>query len=285
MEYDQSKVLNRKSDDTGQGASGLSAGRIRPADCHRVQMLGGEIDLLTPDQVLAYLADCAAAGQQTVIGNHNLHSLYLLPRTPGMRALYDLVDVVQLDSTPLVLFGKLLKLPIGRQHRSTYLDWRDAFWSLADQKGWRVLYVGGADGVATTAAERLKADYPGATIEGMTGYFDATPGSNVNRSVLQAINAFKPHVVMVGMGMPRQEIWIAENLHDLPHCPILPVGAAFDYEAGVQKAAPRWMGKTGIEWLFRLVVDPKRLFTRYCVEPWSLIGPALKDLKAARGRR
>jgi N-acetylglucosaminyldiphosphoundecaprenol N-acetyl-beta-D-mannosaminyltransferase len=284
MEYDQSKVLSRQSDDTGPGASGVSAAKIRPADGHRVQMLGGQIDLLTPDLVLAYLAECAAAGQQTVIGNHNLHSLYLLPRTPGMRALYDLVDVVQLDSTPLVLFGKLLKLPIGRQHRSTYLDWRDAFWSLADQKGWRVLYVGGADGVATTAAERLKVRYPGVTIEGLTGYFDVTPGSEVNRAVLQAIAAFKPHVVMVGMGMPRQEIWIAENLHDLPHCPILPVGAAFDYEAGMQKAAPRWMGKMGVEWLFRLVVDPKRLFTRYCVEPWFLIGPALKDLRTAQRR-
>lgn len=247
-------------------------------------MLGGSIDLMRPQEVLQYLADCAEAGQRTVIGNHNLHSLYLLPRTPGMRALYDVVDVVQLDSTPLVLFGKLLKLPIERHHRSTYLDWRDLFWSLADQKGWRVIYIGGADGVAKRAAERLAVQYPGVRIEALTGYFDSTPGGRVNRAVLAAIKVFEPDVVMVGMGMPRQEIWIAENLHDLPHCPILPVGAAFDYEAGVQKAAPRWMGRIGAEWLFRLVVDPRRLFRRYCVEPWFLIRPAIKDLKAARNK-
>lgn len=257
---------------------------IRPSSGPRVQMLGGNIDLMRPQEVLQYLSDCVDTGQKTVIGNHNLHSLYLLPRTPGMKALYDQVDVVQLDSTPLVLFGKLLKLPVGREHRSTYLDWRDAFWSLADQKGWRIAYVGGADGVAKTAAARLTGHYPGAKIEPLSGYFDAREGSADNRQVLARIKAFQPHVVMVGMGMPRQEIWIAENLSDLPDCPILPVGAAFDYEAGIQKAAPRWMGRLGVEWLFRLVVDPQRLFTRYCVEPWFLIGPALKDLQAARRR-
>ncbi|MNT87771.1 putative N-acetylmannosaminyltransferase [compost metagenome] len=87
------------------------------------------------------------------------------------------------------------------------------------------------------------------------------------------------------MGMPRQELWIADNIEAMPQAVILPVGAAFDYEAGVQKAAPRWMGRLGVEWLFRLFADPKRLFTRYCVEPWFLIGPALGDVRAAMRRR
>ena len=85
--------------------------------------------------------------------------------------------------------------------------------------------------------------------------------------------------------MPRQELWIVQNLAALPDAVILPVGAAFDYEAGAQKAAPRWMGPLGLEWLFRLAADPRRLFVRYCVEPWFLIGPALADLKAAGDRR
>ncbi len=106
-----------------------------------------------------------------------------------------------------------------------------------------------------------------------------------NTAVLAAIKDFAPHVLFVGMGMPRQELWIADNLAALPSVPILPVGAAFDYEAGVQKAAPRWMGRLGVEWLFRLFADPKRLFTRYCIEPWFLIGPALGDVCAALKRR
>lgn len=258
--------------------------RARRADAQRVRMLGGAIDLMRPEEVLRFLEDCVLREQQSVIGNHNLHSLYLLPRTPGMQRIYDLADVVQLDSTPLVWFGRLLKLPVRPFHRSTYLDWREHFWGLANRKGWRVLYVGGAEGVAQAAAARLQGLYPGAEIEGLSGYFDVTPGSLGNQAVLGAIRTFSPDVLFVGMGMPRQEIWIADNIGHLPPCPILPVGAAFDYEAGVQKAAPRWMGRLGLEWLFRLAVDPRRLFSRYCVEPWFLIGPALQDLKAARRR-
>ena len=86
------------------------------------------------------------------------------------------------------------------------------------------------------------------------------------------------------MGMPRQERWIAENLDRLPDCVILSVGAAFDYEAGVQSAAPRWMGRAGLEWLYRLLHDPQRLFRRYCIEPWSLLPLIWTDIRQARLR-
>ena len=90
---------------------------------------------------------------------------------------------------------------------------------------------------------------------------------------------------MVGMGMPLQEIWALENRAALKRGVILTVGAAFDYEAGVQKAPPRWTGRLGVEWLARLIDQPRRLAFRYLVEPWSLIGPALGDIGAALGRR
>lgn len=254
-------------------------------DSDRVQMLGYAIDLIRPEEVMLHMEHCIEAGQRSIIGNHNLHSLYLTPRTPGMDRIYEMADIIQLDSTPLVYFGKLLGYPIQPMHRSTYLDWREHFWSLANRKGWRIFYLGGAEGVVEAAQQALSARYPGAVIGGRSGYFDAGHGSQDNQAVLDLIHEFSPDVLFVGMGMPRQEQWIADNISDLPVCPILPVGAAFDYEAGVQKAAPRWMGAVGLEWLFRLVADPKRLFSRYCVEPWFLIKPALKDLKAARQRK
>lgn len=251
----------------------------------RVRILGEIVDLMRPEEVLLHVERCVEAGRRSVVANHNLHSLYLLPRTPGMRRIYDLADVVELDSTPLIHFARLLGLHSRPFHRCTYLDWRAHFWSLADRKGWRVLYVGGADGVAEQAAAQVFQRYPGAVLKGMTGYFDATPGSAGNEAVLAEVRDFRPDILFVGMGMPRQELWIADNIEALPNAVILPVGAAFDYEAGVQKAAPRWMGRMGIEWLFRLFADPKRLYARYCVEPWFLIGPALKDVREAWARR
>jgi N-acetylglucosaminyldiphosphoundecaprenol N-acetyl-beta-D-mannosaminyltransferase len=102
--------------------------------------------------------------------------------------------------------------------------------------------------------------------------------------VLAQIAAFDPQVLLVGMGMPRQETWAMDNRASIKRGAILTVGAAFDYEAGVQTAAPRWTGRLGLEWLARLIGQPGRLAGRYLVEPWSLIGPAIGDVAAALGR-
>ena len=251
----------------------------------RLRLLGECVDLLTPTQVLEHMAAAVVAKRRAVIANHNLNSLNLIRGDAAMRAFYDAAELVQIDSTPLIAFGRLLGLPVSRAHRSTYLDWRADFWTLADRLGWRVLYVGGTAKTGAEAARRLSAARPGAVIEARSGYFDATPGSFDNTAVLASIAAFRPYVLMVGMGMPRQEAWIARNLAALPDCVILNVGAAFDYEAGVQRAAPRWMGRVGLEWLYRLAHDPRRLFRRYCVEPWSLAGPAARDVLTALRRR
>ena len=251
----------------------------RPEPPRRLALLGAQMDLVTPQEVLARIAEAASGGPRALIVNHNLHSLCLIRRTPAMAALYARADLIQIDSKPAILWGRLLGLPVSGDHRSTYLDWREAFWRLADQHGWRVFYLGGAPGVAETAAARLSARWPGARIAVRHGYFDHTPGSAEAAAVLAEIAAFAPQVLMVGMGMPLQETWIADHYDALPTCAVLPVGAAFDYEAGVQAAAPRIWGRLGLEWLFRLAHDPRRLFHRYLVEPWALAGPALGDLQ------
>ena len=252
----------------------------------RVRLLGQAMDLVRPEEVMHHLQLAVAEGRKSLIANHNLHSLYLLTRRPELQAFYDRADMVEVDSTPLLWFSRALGLHSRAFHRCTYLDWRDHFWSLADRKGWRVLSIGGAPGVGEAAVAKLATRYPGAEIETRHGYFDAAPGSADNAAVLAQVAAFRPHVLFVGMGMPRQELWIADHFDALPPCVVLSVGAAFDYEAGAQKAAPRWMGRAGIEWAYRLFHDPKRLFVRYCVEPWFLLPLIVADIRAARrGRR
>ena len=250
----------------------------------RVTILGQPIDLVKPEEVLHHIQQAVRQGAKSLIANHNLHSLYLMQKQPELGAFYDRADLIEVDSTPLLAFSRALGLHSRGFHRCTYLDWRDHFWSVANRQGWRVLSVGGAPGVGDEAARRLKLRYPDADIAIHHGFFDARPGSSENAAVLDRITAFKPHILFVGMGMPRQELWIAENFEGLPDCVILSVGAAFDYEAGVQSAAPRWMGRAGVEWAYRLLHDPKRLFVRYCVEPWTLLPLALRDILKARGR-
>ncbi len=250
----------------------------------RVTILGQSMDLVKPEEVLHHIQQAVRQGEKSLIANHNLHSLYLMQKRPELGAFYDKADLIEVDSTPLLAFSRALGLHSRGFHRCTYLDWRDHFWSVANRQGWRVLSVGGAPGVGDEAARRLKLRYPDADIAIHHGFFDARPGSSENAAVLDRITAFQPHILFVGMGMPRQELWIAENFERLPDCVILPVGAAFDYEAGAQSPAPRWMGRAGVEWAYRLLHDPKRLFVRYCVEPWTLLPLALRDIRKTRGR-
>lgn len=251
----------------------------------RVHMLGQLVDLVKPEEVLHHVQTAVAEGRKTIVANHNLHSLYLIQKNPEMRAFYAQAEMVEVDSTPMIWFSRTLGLHSRGFHRCTYLDWRAHFWSVANRRKWRVAYIGGEPGVSETAAERLNAVYPHAQILTRHGFFDASAGSADNAALMADIMAFNPQILFVGMGMPRQEAWILRNLELLPNCVIFSVGAAFDYEAGTQKPAPRWMGRAGVEWAYRLVQDPKRLFRRYCVEPWSLIPLAISDIRAARRRK
>ncbi len=250
---------------------------VRPI---RIRLLGGEVDLITPHEVMNRIEDWVVARRSAVIANHNAHSLYLIRRSPQIRAFFDEADLIEVDSTPMIAWGRLLGLPIGPQHRSTYLDWRDDFWRRACAHRWRVFYLGGAPGVAARACDLLCKRWPGLKLAGRDGYFDMNPTGPENRAVVDQIVDFAPNIVLVGMGMPRQELWILQNRMRLPPVVLLSVGAAFDYEAGAQVAAPRWMGRMGVEWLFRLVSQPRRLGYRYLVEPWRLLPAAYSDLRA-----
>lgn len=247
----------------------------------RVSLLGATVDLVRPEEVIFHISNVVAAGRKSIIANHNLHSIYLFHRLPAYRTFFARADVIEVDSRPMIFFARALGVHSRAFHRCTYLDWRELFWVVAARNRWRIFYLGGAPGVAEAAAQALMARYPGVEIASRNGYFDPQPGGGENEAVLQEIRTFDPDVLFVGMGMPRQELWIDQAFEHLPNCAVLSVGAAFDYEAGVQSAAPRWMGQIGLEWLHRLVHDPKRLFARYCLEPWTLIGFALLDVWSA----
>lgn len=247
--------------------------RIRPS---RVRLLGAEMDAVTREDVLDFTAVRVAQDRRTLVANHNLHSLALLPRTPEMARFYALADLVEIDSMPLIAWGRLLGRPVERAHRNTYLDWREDFWRLAAEKRWRIFHVGCKPGVGAKAVEVLSARWPGVTFGEQDGYF-AMDGAD-NDALIDRIEAFKPDVLFVGMGMPRQERWILANWERLPDCVVFPIGAAFDYEAGVVPTPPRWAGRLGVEWLARFLAEPGRLFHRYFVEPWILVPAMVRDV-------
>lgn len=246
----------------------------------RLSILGAEVDVITQACVMDFVGRKVAAKERAIVANHNLHSLYLFQKRPDMRAFYEKADLIEIDSTPMIAWAKLMGHKVSRAHRCTYLDFREDFWARAQSNGWRVYHIGGEAAHNDVSKTAILARYPKVHLDLHTGFFDMNGAAN--EALLADLKTKRPDVLLVGMGMPRQEAWILANLDRLPDCVILPVGAAFDYEAGVMYTPPRWTGQLGIEWLVRFFHEPKRLFERYFIEPWWLIPPAFKDIKSLR---
>lgn len=227
-------------------------------------MLGVDVHALTARQVLSRIATAMGSGDRLLIGNHNLHSTYLVRTSPAMRRFYERADLVYVDGMPLVLASRTLR----RQHRATLLDWIDPLLDLVAARRSTAFLLGSTEPVVAAAARAFADGHPGAHVVAHHGFFDVTGAEN--DAVVAAVNHERPDLLLVGMGMPRQEIWLAENFDRLDVRIAIAVGGLFDYHAGVTATPPRWMGPLGIEWLGRLAADPRRLGHRYLIEPLLL---------------
>ena len=250
----------------------------KASDIYPIHLLGITVNPLTIKDLHSLIAEAVTSSQKWIIANHNLHSIYLYHYNSKMRAFYAKANYIHVDGMAIVLLGKLLGLPLKREHRVTYADWTNPLMAEAAQKGWRVFYLGSKPGVAELGAELLQKRFPSLQIATTHGYFDIRQDSQENLAVLAMINAYQPHVLMMGMGMPRQEQWVLDNLEQLPTNAILNAGAAIDYVAGAVPTPPRWAGRLGLEWLFRLLTEPQRLWRRYLVEPWFILRLFLAEL-------
>lgn len=136
-------------------------------------------------------------------------------------------------------------------------------WEASREKGYRFFLLGAAPGVTDRMKLKLEETYPGINISGSHhGYFDHATESE---SVIEKINAARPNVVLVAFGAPRQEKWIYENQDKVDSNLLVGVGGLFDFYSGDKKRAPMWMRKTGMEWMYRLYLEPGRLWRRYII--------------------
>lgn len=210
--------------------------------------------------------------------SQNLHSVYQFHHDDELRKMQSRASYIRIDGLPLVIFGRLLGYPIGGHHRTGWMDWLDPFMTEATASQWRIFYLGSEPNVAERGESELRRRYPNLPLMVHHGHFDMSEAGDDNRSVVEAINTFGADVVIVGMGMPRQERWILANEDKINASVFLTAGACLDYVAGAIPIPPRWLGRIGLEWLFRLVSEPKRLWKRYLLEPWYAGGLFLRDL-------
>jgi N-acetylglucosaminyldiphosphoundecaprenol N-acetyl-beta-D-mannosaminyltransferase len=257
-------------------------GNPGPLPC--TTMFGLAFSVLTLQDTLAELAQRAVARHGTLVMTCNVDHVVLRRQIPAFAEAYDAAHIVTADGAPLVAFSRLLRPRVPE--RVTGADLVAALPSIAGPYRLRVALVGGAQGVAAQAAERLAQSAPG-----MPEPLAITPpmgleiGSADDADLVSRLQEFDPHIVVVCFGAPRQELWMHHHLGDLPNAILLGGGASLDFVVGLQRRAPRWVQKAGFEWVWRLSHDFPRLARRYLVQDAQIFPMVLGELMARARQR
>ena len=276
-----------------------------PGTLPRHELLGFAVEPGTLEEYLGFLDARVAAREPCTVLYHNLHSLYSYFTDAALRRDYAGTTVL-VDGMPVIWLMRLLGIPVSREHRLTYVDFVLPMMRLARDRGWRVYHVGQDADTQARALEIIRREVPGVDIDGHHGFFDRDDGSADSLAVVAAMNGRErgaadveagsaaggdgtaaasggraADLVLVGFGAPRQEAWIAAHRTLIDAPAVLACGACMEYVAGVVRTPPRWAGKLGLEWVFRLLDDPGRFAFRYGVEP-LLLG-AILVRNAVRG--
>lgn len=250
----------------------------------RYRLLGTSIDALNRDEFFGAIGDAIDDGRRFRILNHNMHSLALCQNDAKLVEFFESADLIFIDGSPVVAVARALGYPVRYEHRLAVLDW---FWPLIElsvNRGWRILHVGSHEAVIGEAVSRIRSRFPGVDFVTLPGFFDKRPGSSESDRVLEEIQAAAPDVILLGFGMPVQEHWLEAVEDLLPSRPVVTVGGILGFIGGERAPAPRWTGRFGLEWAYRLVTEPGRLWYRYLVEPWALLRPFATEFRSARRR-
>ncbi len=212
---------------------------------------------------------------------HNLHSLYSYLSSESLRRFYEGTTVL-IDGMPVVWLYKLAGEPLTREHRITYVDFIMPMMEQARDNGWKVYHLGQSADIQQQALKIIREKVPGIDIDGHDGYFDQEPQSKESLEIVKGVNDFGTNLLLVGFGAPRQEAWLHAHRDLINAQAVLTCGACMEYVAGAVKTPPRWMGRLGLEWSFRLLENPRRFAFRYLVEPILLAFMLLRNGLRAR---
>jgi N-acetylglucosaminyldiphosphoundecaprenol N-acetyl-beta-D-mannosaminyltransferase len=218
------------------------------------------IDLAQPAELLRTISAWASEGRTRRVMYVNAHVVNQSRVTPGLGGALRRADLVYCDGYGVRLAARVLNMPVP--HRMTGADWIWGLASLCERSAQPVYLLGSEPPIAREAAARLRRWYPQLDVVGAHhGFFDLD--SPHNERVIEDINAHSPAIVLVGMGTPKQELWVDRYAHRLDGAVVWTVGALFDYVSGHIPRAPRWLADNGLEWIFRLAIEPQRMWRRY----------------------
>ncbi len=240
-----------------------------PVATERVELLGVPVDPLSMAEAIQRIDEFIRSGKPHHIVTADASGIMRAVETPEFLDIVRRADLVTADGAGVLLATKLCgqRMP----ERVSGCDLVEQICALAATKGYPVYLFGAAEDIARQAADKLVSRHPGLLIAGTrNGFFSAEE----EPQIVQEIAASGARVIFVALGIPRQELFIRQYFDALQVPVLIGVGGSFDVISGNLKRAPRWMQLTGIEWLYRLAQEPKRLprmmaLPRFIVAVWK----------------
>jgi N-acetylglucosaminyldiphosphoundecaprenol N-acetyl-beta-D-mannosaminyltransferase len=239
------------------------------------QLLNTYVNNLTMSETIDAVEELIKSEKKSYVVAINVDVVIKIENDPYLKKIVDNADMVLVDGKPLVwisnFYGKPLKAKISGS------DLVPLLCEEASKKQYSIFIIGGKDGVAEQAKQNLEKRLPGIRI---VGTYAPTYGFEKNDAELNKINTLlseaKPDLLIACFGCPKQEKWIFENISKYDAKVSICAGATVDFLAGNIKRAPRWMSEHGLEWLYRFLQEPKRMFKRYFIDDMKIFRLILK---------
>lgn len=231
----------------------------------RASILGVFVSALNLSQALAQINEWIACQQQVYVCVTPAHAVMDCHQDPHLRRIYNASGMTTPDGMSIVWLLKLKGYPhTGRVYGP---DLMLACCQKSVAHGWRHFLYGGSPEILAALEQSLQSRFPQLKIVGRFSPPFRSLSKDEDDAIVTKINNSKPDIVWVGIGSPKQEIWMAEHRNRLNAPVLIGVGAAFDFLSGAKKQAPRWVQNSGMEWLFRFITEPRRLWRRYIRYP------------------
>ncbi len=227
-----------------------------------MNILGVGVSAINMEMALQHIESIIVRGEKGYICVTGVHGVMESQRDPDLRVILNRATLCTPDGMPLVWLGKYVG-KFQQMDRVYGPDLMLAVCGHSETTGFRHFFYGGADGVAQDLAEALRARFPKLNVVGTYTPPFRPLNQEEERDLRGLVKRTKPDIFWVGLSTPKQERFMAEFIHKLDTRVMIGVGAAFDFHSGRVRQAPRWIQRSGLEWLYRLSQEPKRLWRRY----------------------
>ena len=244
---------------------------------HPIFVWGVPLTPFTRAQAVEAVAALVRAGPPSYFITASTHYAMLTAEVAELRAVNENAAFVVADGKPLVWASRLLKTPLPERVAGS--DMIFDLCELSAKEGFRVFFLGAPPGIADEAARRLSEKFPGLVVAGTEcpPFRDLTLAEH--EALIGRIRAARPDILFLAFGQPKGEIWLKDNLEALGVPVSVQIGASLDFASGRVRRAPKFLQKIGMEWAFRLALEPRRLLPRYAKNARFIASRLFRDLR------